>query len=209
MTDEELEDVRKNMLAVRRDQPSEGDDQSKDAVSEAQRIRDEKEEKMKHTFSNLRRRQMAGLGADAEGDAGRGPVPPERKITLQPKSFDPSGLHGASLDSDGEIAPVSSKDIVPWVWDIVSTYTNSKRAIEDGKFAADTLAIAIMGLDVPAMRHLIYDIGVPVNIPNAGDSGRFPMHYVATADTHFDGSQKSFVYALLKGMQKHMAALRI
>ena len=61
--------------------------------------------------------------------------------------------------------------------------------------------MAVFGLDIPAVRYLLYDVGVPVNTRNKNDADRTAIISLSMVGTLAEGHGKSHVYNLLKGVR--------
>ena len=70
--------------------------------------------------------------------------------------------------------------------------------IESNEHAAHLLCLSSFALDVAAVKYLIYDLGVPVNLPYAHDANRTPLHCLALVEVLGDANSKSYIFPMLK-----------
>lgn len=71
--------------------------------------------------------------------------------------------------------------------------------IYDELTAARQLNIAAFGLDLNALRYLLWDTGVPPNMKDRTDGNRNAMHCLCMVHTMSDAHSRSQVFAVLKG----------
>ena len=71
--------------------------------------------------------------------------------------------------------------------------------IYDELTAARQLNIAAFGLDLNALRYLLWDTGIPPNVRDRTDGNRNAMHSLCMVHTMSDAHSRSQVFAVLKG----------
>jgi hypothetical protein len=112
----------------------------------------------------------------------------QKFIKLTPRSFDISDLEGSDTDSS-----------------MIASWLQESGVIRPGLVphsddeAGDMLAHAVMALDLPALKYLLYNIGVPPNAVSRRDRDRNAFDVLATLGVIGEGHEKSVVYSLLKG----------
>lgn len=88
-----------------------------------------------------------------------------------------------------------SDQINPW---LIEGEFVSTTAPENAVDAREQLGYAAFAMDIPALKHLLYDIGVPGNLKDPIDS-RGAFHSLAMIGTMSESHHKSSIYDLLKG----------
>ena len=58
-----------------------------------------------------------------------------------------------------------------------------------------------MGLDLLAVKYLLYDVGVPVNGPVIADGERTALHYLSLLPVMAEEHPRGHVFSLLKGRE--------
>ena len=105
-------------------------------------------------------------------------------ITLAPERF---SLEGLSYPADGIFNE----------W-LRTGYIQADR-IRNDKEAAHQLCSAAFGVDLAALKYLLWDIGIPPNALETGDANRNAFHCLGMVHTMADAHSKSQVFAVLKG----------
>ena len=107
-----------------------------------------------------------------------------RNITLIPERF---SIKGLNYPADGVFNE----------W-LRTGYIQADR-IKDDKDAAHQLCSAAFGVDLAALKYLLWDIGIPPNALEMGDANRNAFHCLSMVHTMADAHSKSQVFAVLKG----------
>jgi Sulfotransferase domain len=108
-------------------------------------------------------------------------------IVLEPKSFDIEGLEFPYTE---ENPPFNA-------WVNIAIPRNE--VITNNEEGAFKLCVAAFGLDVAAVKYLLYDVGVSPNLIVQEDAGRTPLHCLGAIETMADSNSRSQIFALLKG----------
>lgn len=104
-------------------------------------------------------------------------------VRFKARSFSLDGLPRASSNRFNEFV---SRVITP------DTMNEHDKAVFN-------LCIASFGLDLAALEHLLYKVGVPVNAQNLDDRDNTALHCLAAVATMGDAHSKSYVFSMLKG----------
>ena len=109
-------------------------------------------------------------------------------VELKPRSFSVDGLLGwnstVSMATEWLLQlEVVGEDVVP-------------ESLEE---AGEMLAYAVTALDMPALKYLLFDVGVPGNAANSHDSDKNAFLALGSAGMLAEGHQKSLIYSLLRG----------
>ena len=107
-------------------------------------------------------------------------------IDLNPRAFDISDL------------PFPYDDPQPqfngWIRNVVFR----GQPIETNEQGAHFLCVSSFALDVAAIKYLLYDVGVPVNLPTVQDARRTALHCLAVVELLGDANGKSYIFPMLK-----------
>ena len=143
----------------------------------------ESEEEVDREEAGRRKGEVADRG-DNQGNAPE-VVKRNRTIEFTPRSFSVEGL---SCPEDGKFNEWLSRG------DNIEA-----DKIFDELTAARQLNIASFGLDLAALRYLLWDTGVPPNIIDKTDGHRNALHCLCMVHTMSDAHSRSQVFAVLKG----------
>jgi hypothetical protein len=105
-------------------------------------------------------------------------------------------LNPESFSLDGLTLP-ESDEFNEWMAD--SHVVERGREITNRHDAASQLCAASFGLDLAALKYLLYDVGIPPDVAVVEDANRNALHCVSMVHTMSDAHTKSHVFALLKG----------
>lgn len=121
--------------------------------------------------------------AAAQGGEGGSGGP--KKLVLRPQHFSLEGL-----------APPPA-DFNLWLRD--GKYIDRENPLLDEADAAEQICIAAFALDLAAVKHLLWEKGIPADLVNEKDAGRNAFHCLALVHIMADAHGKSQIFALLKG----------
>ena len=108
----------------------------------------------------------------------------DRNITFTPQRF---SLEGLSYPADGIFNE----------W-LRTGYIQADR-IKEERDAAHQLCSASFGLDLAALKYLLWDTGIPPDVLDKSDANRNAFHCLSMMHTMADAHSKSQVFAVLKG----------
>ncbi len=111
-------------------------------------------------------------------------ITPEPTVYFTPATFDIEDLPQGR-----------TTEVIDWLL----KHINLKKPPSTIGEAGRQLAISIMALDIPAIKHFLYDVGVPGNTNYVDDNHRPPFVTLASLATMSDGHSKSMVFKILKG----------
>lgn len=107
-------------------------------------------------------------------------------IDLNPRAFDISDL------------PFPYDDPQPqfngWIRNVVFR----GQPIETNEQGAHLLCVTSFALDIAAIKYLLYDVGVPVNLPTVQDAHRTALHCLSAIELLGDANGKSYIFPMLK-----------
>lgn len=93
--------------------------------------------------------------------------------------------------------------ITDWLLQYIDPKTPPKDLVSAGK----QLALAIIALDIPALKYLLKDVGVPVTVVADEDTKQPPFVSLALVSSLAEGHSRSHVFKLLKGERSWISDL--
>ena len=145
----------------------------------------EKEGEVEVDREEARRRKREGADRGDNQDKTPEVVKRNRTIEFTPRRFSVEGL---SCPEDGKFNEWLSRGGIIEADKIFDELT-----------AARQLNIASFGLDLAALRYLLWDTGVPPNLIDKTDGHRNALHCLCMVHTMSDAHSRSQVFAVLKG----------
>lgn len=134
-----------------------------------------------------------GMSMESEIHEQRGPP-----IRLRPRSFSLHGLEGNNSDVADIASWLIDKKLVP-LFDMKNMTSDFRMEGLDAAVAGRMLGYAVIALDLPALKYILYDLGVPASSIHIADARRSAFLTLANIGILGEGHGKSFVYNLLKG----------